>query len=145
MFTWRDTGLKFTTLMGGTAHKLNVTSLQWLNDTAYKVTGGSSIWTHEVFVIEPKDVVYRNVSLFYVSSAFAGCNDDKPITNALNFDLEMADIIAHDTKALAVIAYQVPNCRMIFEDDPDKRERDEDPLVAWSLKRFLDTKGQDPL
>ena len=98
-----------------------------------------------MIVIEPKNVVYRTSSLFFISSAFAGCNDDKPITNTINFDLEMADIIAHDSKALAVVAYQVPNCRMVFVDDPEQKERDEDPQIAWSLKRFLDTKGADPL
>ena len=145
VYSWFDTGVKFRTLMGGMAHKLNVTSLQWLTDEDYKVSGGSSIWTHEVVVIEPSDTVYRNVSLLYVASAHAHCNNDKPITNILDFDLLMGDIIAHDTKTLTVVAYQMPNCPMVFHDDPDKHHRAEDSQVAWSLKRFLDRKAKEPI
>jgi PhoPQ-activated pathogenicity-related protein len=27
---------------------------------------------------------------------------------------------------------------MVFNDDPDKQERNEDPQLAWSMKMFLD-------
>ena len=87
---------------------MNVTSLQWLNSTVYEVTGVStdpSIWTHEAIVIVPKEQEFRNISTLYVSSAKAGCNDDKPITNMLNFDLEMGDIIAADSKSIVVVAF----------------------------------------
>ena len=52
-FGWFEGIEPFRTLLGGRAHGLTVTSLQWLNDTEYKVKNGSSIWTHEVVVVNP--------------------------------------------------------------------------------------------
>lgn len=125
-YSWYYTGRNFKTLSGSHAYVLNVTSLKWFNESVYTVKGGSPVWTHEVVVVVPKDLVYRNVSTLYMASLAAGCNSDKPI-NGINFDLEMADIFAYDTKSIGVASFQTPNCPMIFEDDPSKMERDEDP------------------
>jgi len=114
-----------------------VTSLQWLDDSYYKIKNGSSIWTHEVVVIEPKHTVYRNVSFVYLSSLHARCNDEQPITGS-TFDIEMADAVAVDSKSLAVVLHQVPNCHMVFKDDPSHKKRNEDNQIAWSFKMFLD-------
>lgn len=103
-YSWFDTGLKFQTKLGSTAYKLNVTSLQWLDDSYYKIKDGSSIWTHEVVVIEPKHTLYRNVSFVYLSSLHARCNDEEPITGS-TFDIEMADAVAVDSKSLAVVLH----------------------------------------
>ena len=97
-----------------------------------------SIWTHEVIVIVPNNLHYTNVATLYLASAAARCMDDEPIKNAFNFDLEMGDAIAHDTHSIAVVAFQVPNCKMMWYDDPDKKHRSEDSQLAWSMKRFLD-------
>jgi len=56
----------------------------------------------------------------------------------------MGDAIAHDTRAVTVIAFQNPNCPMIFKKDPKKKHRGEDPQVAWSLKEYFDDPNHDP-
>ena len=132
-YSWFYTGRSFSTLMGGTAYVLNVTSIRWLNDTEYKVKGGSSLWTHEVVVIVPKDLVYTNISTLYLASASDGCNNGKPIENTFNFDLEMGDVFSADSRAIGVVSFQTPNCPMTFADDPEKRGRHEDTQIAWSL------------
>lgn len=116
-YSWYYTGRNFTTLSGSHAYVLNVTSLRWLNESVYTVVGGSPLWTHEVVVVVPKKLVYRNVSTLYMASLAAGCNSDKPITG-INFDLEMADLFAFESKSIGVASFQTPNCPMIFEDDP---------------------------
>ena len=81
-YGWEEK-MKFTTLLGGTAHKLNVTSLQWLDESIYKVKdspGDSSVWKHEVFVIEPATVKHRNATIFYIASLQHDCLDSDPIT-----------------------------------------------------------------
>jgi len=74
-FKWHDTGVTFKTLKGGKAHVINVTSIQWFDDELYKVSGGSSVWTHEVVVIVPRNLEFKNVSTLYLASAHAGCNN----------------------------------------------------------------------
>jgi len=136
-FKWHYTGKNFPTLTGGHAYVLNVTSIRWLNDTEYKVKGGSSLWTHEIVVIVPKEQEYRNISTIYLASASNGCNDGKPITNALNFDLEMGDIFGSDARSISVVSFQTPNCPMIFKDDPHKKHRHEDSQIAWALREYF--------
>ena len=136
-FKWHYTGTSFMTLTGGRAYVLNVTSIRWLDDSEYKVSGGSSLWTHEIVVIIPRHHVFKNVASFYLASADARCNTDAPITDALNFDLEMGDIFSSDSRAIGVVSFQTPNCPMVFKDDPDKHHRREDSQIAWALREFF--------
>ena len=48
-FKWFDTGARVKTL-GGTAHILNVTSLQWMT-TAEAIGPTGALWTHQVAVV----------------------------------------------------------------------------------------------
>ena len=105
------------TLKFGRAYKLNVSSLSWLNESVYTIPGGSSNWTHEVFVVVPHNLKYKNVSTFWISTLPAGCNNDEP-RNSLTADVEIADLISSDTQSIVVIGYQMPNCPMVFKDDP---------------------------
>lgn len=72
-YKWHDTGITFTTLFGGQAHVLNVTSLKWLNDTIYTAYGGH-VWTHHAVVIIPKNLVYKNASMLFMASINAHSN-----------------------------------------------------------------------
>ena len=117
-FKWHQTGNTFTTLTGGKAYVLNVTSIQWLDESVYEVIGGSSLWTHEIVVIVPRDLKYTNVSSIYMASAFHRCNTDKPLTGT-TFDIEMADVIANDARQITVVSFQTPNCPLVFKADPD--------------------------
>jgi len=107
-YKWEYTGRNFKTLSGGHAYVLNVTSLKWLNETNYKVIGGNSndstVWTHETVIVVPKDLLYTNVSTFYFASLQNGCNKDKPI-DKINFDIEMADIFAHESHSIGVASF----------------------------------------
>lgn len=77
-------------------------------------------------VIVPSQLEFTNVSTLYFASLMAGCNNDNPI-NWINFDIEMADLFAYQSKSISVVSFQNPNCPMVFEDDPKKEERTEDP------------------
>jgi len=117
-FKWHHTGTTFKSFEGGTVHVLNITSIQWRNDTDYKIEHGGSIWTHEVAVIVPRDLETTNMASIYLASAKARCNSDSPLKDSKDFDLEMGDIISADTRAVSVVAYMNPNCPMVFPDDP---------------------------
>lgn len=121
--------------MGAQVYILNVTTIKWLDESDHKVIGGSNLWTHEVAVIVPRQLIYTNVSTIYQASAFYRCNTDGPITST-TFDIELADVIAADTRAITVVNFQTPNCPIVYNDDPSQMERKEDSLVAWSLREF---------
>ena len=142
-YGWEDTGVWYDTVLGGKAYKLNVTSVKWLDMDRYKVVGGigdHSVWKHEVIVIEPRKILSRNTTLFYLASATAGCMNDKPITNPFqNVDTAFGDVLAQESGLITVVAFQVPNCYMVFADDPDQKHRNEDSQLAWSLGMFLES------
>jgi hypothetical protein len=45
----------------------------------------------------------------------------------MNLDLELADVLAHDSKIITVVGFHLPNCPMVFADDPAHMGRAEDP------------------
>ena len=103
-YKWHYTGKNFLTLFGGRAYVLNVTSLRWLNESDYTIPNGSPTWTHEVVVIVPSQLEFTNVSTLYFASLMAGCNNDNPI-NWINFDIEMADLFAYQSKSIGVVSF----------------------------------------
>jgi PhoPQ-activated pathogenicity-related protein len=92
----------------------------------------------------PRDHVYKNVASLYMASASDGCNNGKQITDAMDFDLEMGDVMGSDSRSITAVSYQTPNCPMIFKDDPDKKHRSEDSQIAWALREFFKKDDHDP-
>ena len=87
-FKWHDTGRTFKSTEGGTVHVINVTSIQWFDETFYEVVGGSPIWSHEVAIVVPNNLEYKNMSSIYLASLNLRCNRSQPMDNSF-FDLEM--------------------------------------------------------
>ena len=105
-------------------------------------TGDPSVWKHEVFVIEPATIKHRNTTLFYVTG---GCNTNKPIlAYSDDFEMKIVDLLAFESGLVTIIMYQVPNCRMVFADDPNHSHKVEDSLLAWSFKRMIEHPEHDP-
>ena len=124
-YAWSDTGVNFKTLLSGSAHVLNVTSLRWLNETIYEAEGGP-VWSHQVVVVYPPNIKYYNISTIYLASVDIKKNGDPIGHNAFNPDLVACDTIAHQTGAPCVVAYQIPSNPMVFKSDPEHKSRRED-------------------
>jgi PhoPQ-activated pathogenicity-related protein len=105
-YKWNYTGRSFWTLLGHTAYVLNVTTVQWLDQSDYYLVDGNkdNVWTHEVVVIVPRYVKYRNVSSVYMASVGYRCNVNEPITG-LNADIEIADTIANDVSSVVIVTF----------------------------------------
>jgi len=104
-YSWFDTGLSWKTPMGGTAYKLNVTSLKWLDESIYSIEGGKgNIWTHEVIVIVPYNLRHTNMSFFWGTGRY---NDyeQQPINGTLDGEGEIVDVLSHEVGIMAVIGY----------------------------------------
>ena len=78
-FKWFDTGARVKTL-GGTAHILNVTSLQWMT-TAEAIGPTGALWTHQVAVVVPNGPVRQTLALSVMTG---GCNEGPPKPPAPN-------------------------------------------------------------
>ena len=138
-FGWEETGVTFRTILGGHARVLNVTSLQFFNET-YAQTPGGPIWTHQVVIITPRIVETKDFATVWLGQADILCND-KNVTKEEE-DILIADQIAWNTNQITVAVFMDPNCPMVYSDDPSQRKRREDSIVAWSLNEYL--KYQDP-
>ena len=140
-FKWFDTGARVKTL-GGTAHILNVTSLQWMT-TAEAIGPTGALWTHQVAVVVPNGPVRQTLALSVMTG---GCNEGPPKPPAPNDEyLALAAALGNRTGAIAVVIYQIPNCHIVYPSDPRKMPRDEDAMIAWAWNQFLTRPEHNPL
>ena len=142
VYGWENlNGSSFKTVFGGTAHLLNVTSQTYLDASRGQVVTNvaTNVWRHTVAVIVPKERKLTNTSVAYLTG---GCNSDG-LPKSTSEDILVADEIAHSTGSVAIVVFQIPNCPMVYPSDPSKRKRDEDALIAWAWKEFLDDANHD--
>ena len=63
----------------------------------------NKFWSHQVVVITPKIVEFRNTSTAYLTGK---CNDQSPPTNySMDVDIEITDKIAFNTKTVTILVY----------------------------------------
>ena len=69
------------------------------------------------------------------------CNDQPldPIDNKDEY-LVLADDLAHQTGGIAVVIYQIPNCKILYPADPLKRRREEDAMIAFAWCVYMHLK-----
>ena len=148
VYKWRDTGHRVTKLLfGGQATILNVTSLTWLDEErAVGPTG--AVWTHQVAVVVPKKLTTTNVSMAVLNG---GCNEDHyhngtgpAPPDATDEYLALADALAYNTGAIAIVVYQLPNCRIVYPSDPQQTPREEDAMIAWAWYEYIQDPKHDP-
>ena len=137
-FAWRDTAARVKLPLGGTAHILNVTSLQWL--TVKEAIGpNGALWTHQVAVVVPK----RLTGHVALSVMTGGCNNGhgsegpKPPSKTEEYMI-LADVLAFETGAIAIVIYQIPNCKIVYPSDPARTPREEDAMISWAWRQFLE-------
>lgn len=137
-YGWKDTGARVKLLFGGTAHILNVTSQQWL-DESKAVGPNGALWTHQVAVVIPKKVRYTNVS---VSVLTGGCNENPKPPTATDEYLAVVDRLTDNTGTIGIVVYQIPNCHIVYPSDPEQKGREEDAMIAWAWNEYLKNTSQ---
>jgi PhoPQ-activated pathogenicity-related protein len=115
---------------GLTATLLNLTSQQWL--TAAEVN--QPVWRHWLTVIRPP-VVRSDVGLLFIGGGSA----DRPRPAEAPPNLER---LARRTGTVVAELRLVPNQPLVFLDDPARKPRVEDDLVAYTWDRFLRTRDE---
>lgn len=136
-FKWRDTGGRVKMLSGATAHILNVTSQQWLDDSR-AVGPNGAIWSHQLTVVVPTKHTKKK-GIIYITG---GCNENPGLPSATDEEPLSVDLLAAETGAIGVVLNQIPNCHIVYPSDPARKPREEDAMLAWAWKEYIDT--QEP-
>jgi len=109
-------------------------------DVSRAYTENGNVWSHQVIVVVPKTLSIKNVSTVVLNG---GCIGDSYPDKKDEYT-ELADRIASQTESIAVVVNQIPNCKVIFPSDPEKKPREEDALLAWAWHEFINDPKQDP-
>jgi PhoPQ-activated pathogenicity-related protein len=127
-FQWKV--LKESPLQGATAILLEMTSQRWLTEREVE----RPLWTHWITVVRPA-TVKSDVGLLYVTG---GSNLRPPPASPPGWLVEAA----RDTGTYTAELRLVPNQPIVFTDDPARKPRTEDDMIAYTWDKFLRT-GDD--
>jgi PhoPQ-activated pathogenicity-related protein len=122
--------IKTYEMTGYTLYILNFTSQKWLDETV----SDRPIWWHYLCVTVPDKITKPDAGLLLIDG---GSNTDGMPTPTDNF-VELTSTFAATTGAIAADLQQIPNAPIIFKKDPSKKKRDEDAIIAWTWKAFLE-------
>ncbi|CAF3924773.1 unnamed protein product, partial [Adineta steineri] len=129
VFSWRRIQTYPQSLY--TFYVLNMTSQQWFDDSF----STQPIWWHYVTITVPK-VIRRSKTAFLMIDG--GSNNNSPPTGDITTELAVI------SGSITASVRQIPNQNIRFLSDPTNSFRNEDSLIAWTWKKFMDTNGSDP-
>ena len=119
---------------GGTIHFLNVTTLNWLDETKQVGPNGNSLWTHHVAINIPKNLKYPGIANALVTDK---CNEhDASLPDAREENMLVSDELAHLSQMITITIFQIPNCHIVYPSDPSQMSRHEDAVIAWAWRQF---------
>jgi PhoPQ-activated pathogenicity-related protein len=112
---------------GLTATLLDMTSQRWLTEREVE----RPLWTHWVTVVRPPRVT-SDIGLLFISG---GSLDREPPQRPPAWLAE----IARDTGTVTAELRLVPNQPVVFTNDPSRKPRREDDLIAYTWNHFMET------
>ncbi|XP_005102804.2 autocrine proliferation repressor protein A [Aplysia californica] len=114
---------------GFTLHILNMTSQKWLTE---EVTV-KPIWWHYLTIIIPDVINYNDTGFVWIDQ---GSNTDG-IPSLEDPFVELVTAISVGSKTVGATVKQIPNQPTVFLKDPERKERKEDAIIAWTWKQFI--------
>nr|XP_039256779.1 autocrine proliferation repressor protein A-like [Styela clava] len=139
-YVWKDDGyFKYELLRdrtykspGVTSYTLNMTSQRWLTDADTT----RSIWWHYLIINIPDvfDPAMENSGYLLIDG---GGNTDTPPDTTDTF-VEFMSLIAVSTGSVTADLKQIPNEHLMFKEDPEKKSRTEDGIIAYTWRHFID-------
>ena len=121
--------LKTIKVDGFTQYFLNMTSQTWLNPKLVS----QSIWFHDLVINIPDKVGTEDFAALYIGS---GHNGDS-IPTEKDQEVEMTLMLALSTGLITAVLKQIPNQPITFSEDPIKKRRTEDAMIAYTWKHFM--------
>jgi len=113
---------------GYTAYVLKMISQQWLTEKEVN----NPIWWHWLTIIRPTTVGSDKGLLFIDGGNNKGTEPPSKVD-------PMMAMFATRTNSIVADLSMVPNQPLVFADDPDKKERTEDSMIAYTWDKFLRT------
>ncbi len=129
-FAWKAVRDLPTEGAGVTATLLEMTSQRWLTENEVE----RPLWTHWLTVIRPAQVT-SDVGLLFITG---GSNERPPAARPPAWLVDAA----RDTGTVTAELRLVPNQPIVFKNDPARKPRSEDDMIAYTWDRFLRT-GDD--
>jgi PhoPQ-activated pathogenicity-related protein len=108
---------------------LNMTSQKWLNES---VTS-QSIWSHYLVITIPDVIQHPEHAFLYITG---GDNGDS-VPDVTSSDVDLMLLLAVETGTVTGSLFQVPNQPMYFSEDPLKKRRTEDAVIAFTWWHFM--------
>jgi PhoPQ-activated pathogenicity-related protein len=127
-FAWK--ALRDLPSEGVTATLLEMTSQRWLTEQEVE----RPLWTHWITVVRPAQV-RSDVALLFITG---GSNERQPPARPPAWLAEAA----RNTGTVTAELRLVPNQPVVFKDDPTRKPRSEDDMIAYTWDKFLRT-GDD--
>ncbi|KAL3877091.1 hypothetical protein ACJMK2_034846 [Sinanodonta woodiana] len=113
----------------------NMTSQKWKDESILD----HPVWWHYLTITIPDKVVFDSAFLFIDG----GYNDDRAPSITDTY-VAFTATFASGTGAIAAELRMIPNQPFVFNADPEKKERVEDAIIAWTWKTFILTNSSDP-
>jgi len=118
-------------------YKIDLTSLQWLNETIVD----RSIWKHDLHVIVPRKISDPDALFLHIT-----WGDNPSLTRSHSQDVKRTRIFAESSGVVSAVLKQIPNQPTKFVDSHPRESdlygnggRYEDGILAKSWKMFIDS------
>ncbi|KAL5018445.1 hypothetical protein ScPMuIL_004167, partial [Solemya velum] len=98
------------------------------------------VWYHYMTVIIPDNVTHKDSAFMFID----GGENNKPPPDVTDNFVALTILASVSTGAVTCDLKMIPNEPITFKADPSQKSRDEDAIIAWTWKRFVDQKGSDP-
>jgi len=118
-----------------TSYTINMTSQKWLTEN--EVT--RSIWWHYLTVHVPNDMSDADMRKSGYLFIDGGSNDNPAdVPDETDSMLLFTGMLAATTKSIVGNLKQIPNQHLRFKDDPENKNREEDAIIAYTWRHFLE-------
>lgn len=95
-------------------------------------------WTHEMVVNVPRNLDSNLPVFFFIESGRLDKKDQESVYE------RRLGLLSFNCKCITVIMKQVPNQPLKFATDPNRKEKLEDELVAWTFHMYIFLKSYFP-
>ena len=117
-----------------TQYYVNMTSQTWLNSGLVS----QSKWFHYLVVNIPDQLVTDDYATLHV----AGGDNTYNFPSNEDRDIEIGLLLALSSNLITASLKMIPNQPIKFSEDPDKRNREEGSLIAFTWSHFLQNTSQ---
>ncbi|CAF0930838.1 unnamed protein product [Brachionus calyciflorus] len=108
---------------------INMTSQKWQDESIVD----RPIWWHWLSVCIPNKISRPDASFIYIG----GKSNGDSLPDPDDTQIRLTSSLAVSVGSIATHVRNIPNQPLVFRDDPNKKRRVEDDIIAWTWMKFL--------